>query len=143
MTSIYPKWPIYVGWSESLKCRGMLAASDIKKDEIIEKCPLILIKHEDEQKKLESCPSGNVIDNYYYDWDGTRWCLPLGYAMLYNHSYKPNAQYIFDYENELLVFEAIADITKGAEILVNYNGHPDDQEPIDSWFKDYDGLNIV
>ncbi|MCX6784171.1 MAG: SET domain-containing protein-lysine N-methyltransferase [candidate division WWE3 bacterium] len=143
MNSIYPKWPVYVGWSETLKCRGMFASSDIKKGEVIEKCPLILIKYEDERKKLESRPSGNIIDNYYYDWDDNNWCLPLGYAMLYNHSYQPNAEYVFDYTNELLVYVAVTDIAKESEILVNYNGFPEDQNPIDSWFKEYDGRNIV
>src|SRR3989344_4734036 len=142
-TIIKHNWPVYVGWSDRLQCRGMLALRNINKGETVETCPIILVKHKDQQKRIDGCPMGNIIDNYYYDWNKTYWCLPLGYAMIYNHSYCHNMNYVRDFNNNLLKYEAIRDIKKDEELTVNYNGDPLDQTPIDSWFREYGGKKIT
>lgn len=133
----------HVGWSEKLNCRGMLALRNIKNGETVEACPIIKIRYDNRKQRVYAHPTVGVINNYYYDWDDDHWCLPLGYAMIYNHSYHPNMTYVFDYENELLVYVAICDIHKNEELTVNYNGDPTDQTPIDSWFKEYFGKEII
>lgn len=142
MKNIIHNWPIYVGWSPTLNCRGILALRDLKKGELIEPCPLILIKHRSHQTRINGNPTDSLLDNYYYDWNRTHWCIPLGYGVLYNHSYHPNARYVFDHKNELINYVAIRDIKKGEEIFINYNGVPDDLTPIDDWFHEYSGKTI-
>ncbi len=58
--------------------------------------------------------------------------MALGYGSLYNHSYQPNARYD-DESGQTKVFSAIRDIAPGEEIVVNYNGEPEDETPV--WFK--------
>ena len=59
--------------------------------------------------------------------------LALGYGSLYNHSYTPNARYFTNIENQSIDFYARKDIREGEEIMVNYNGDPEDQSPL--WFE--------
>jgi uncharacterized protein len=136
-------WPVYVGWSSQLNCRGVFAARDIKKDELIEPCPIILIPYENQQRRLDSSPTGTILDNYYYDWNKNFWCIPLGYAVLYNHSYEPNAVYKYNHPKKLISYMALKDISQDEEITVNYNGDPKDKDPIESWFSEFHGRKII
>lgn len=140
---IQHEWPVYVNWSVKLTCRGMFATHAIKKGELVEPCPVILIAHTDEQKRKEARPTGTIIDNYYYDWNKKFWCLPLGYSMLYNHSYTPNMVYKRDFKRFTLNYVALKNVLADEELTVNYNGDPNDKTPIDSWFKEYYGKKIV
>jgi SET domain-containing protein len=51
---------------------------------------------------------------------------------LYNHSYTPNAVYAKQYDQLIITYTALRDIAAGEEILINYNGRPDDLDPL--WF---------
>jgi SET domain-containing protein len=62
--------------------------------------------------------------------------VALGYGSLYNHSYQPNARYD-DESGKTKVFSALRDIAPGEEIVVNYNGVPEDKTPV--WFKVMEG----
>lgn len=139
MQNISSGWPIYVGWSTRLNCRGVLAARDINKGEVVEVCPILLIPHKTQKGRLNRQPTNSLLDNYYYDWDRTHWCLPLGYAVLYNHSYQPNLVYLHDTKNLFLKYKALIDIKKDEELCVNYNGDPADSTPVDTWFHEYSG----
>ncbi len=136
-------WPVYVGWSQQLNCRGVFALRDIQPGELVEPCPLILVPFKNETDFANSTPTNSLVDNYYYDWTAEEWCLPLGYAMLYNHSYQPNMKYERDFEQSLLKYVAIKTIHQGDELTVNYNGDPNDQKPIESWFHEYGGRKII
>ena len=59
--------------------------------------------------------------------------ISLGYGSIYNHSYEPNAKYEKDFLNNMLIFRAIKIINKGEEIVVNYNGDPNNKEKV--WFE--------
>ena len=60
--------------------------------------------------------------------------MALGYGSLYNHSFKPNARYTKGPAEMAIKFSALRDIAAGEEILINYNGTPEDDSP-DLWFK--------
>ena len=73
------------------------AASDVYKRQI-ELCPVVVIPpHE-----IETIDK-TVIYNYYFLWQNNQAAIALGYGSLYNHSYDPNAEYIMDYEGQILV----------------------------------------
>ena len=59
--------------------------------------------------------------------------MVFGYGSIYNHSFDPNADWKQNFRTQSMVYRAIKPIKKGEEILVNYNGEPDDATPID-WF---------
>jgi uncharacterized protein len=111
------------------KGRGVFALRDFKEGEIVENCPVINITPS-ERKRVEK-----TIFNYYiYPWRSTRsGSLVLGYGSIYNHSFDPNADWKQNFKTQSMVYRALKPIKKGEEILINYNGEPDDASPID-WF---------
>lgn len=107
--------------------RGIFALQGIKKDDVIEICPIILIDEKEvpDLRKTE-------LHNYYFMWGDDKTnhkaAICLGFGSLYNHSYFPNATYRKLKDKGLIEFVAIEDINKDEEISVNYNyGNPDDK----------------
>lgn len=106
---------------------GIFARAPIKKDELIEKCPIVLVaEHEvPDLRKTE-------LMNYYFMWGDDKnfhkAAICLGFGSLYNHSYTPNATYKKNLTDNYIEFIAIEDIQKDQEITVNYNhGNPNDK----------------
>lgn len=129
MSLIYPSTKLYINDSP-IEGLGVFARLDIKKGETIEEAPVLLL--EDDQ--ISSITKTRLID-YYFAWGPgfKKAAIGLGYASIFNHSFEPNARYIKDEENSMLRFVAIKDIKQDEEILVNYNGHPDDKTKL--WFQ--------
>lgn len=96
---------------------------------LIEICPVIVIS----EKDLPIIHETHLHD-YYFLWsdDGKEAAIALGFGSLYNHAYRPNAEYITNRENKSIDVFAIEDILAGAEITFNYNGSPFDEEKL--WF---------
>lgn len=119
---------IYIANSPN-KGRGVFAARPLKKGEPIELCPVLVLSNEDTELIIRS-----KLYHYYFVWgdDSRRSGLALGFGSLYNHSYQANARYQVDYEAETLEIFAYRDIEAGEEIFINYNGEPNDPEPV--WF---------
>jgi SET domain-containing protein len=110
--------------------RGVYAKSDIKKNEIIEKCPIIEVPKHDMSNLKESIL---VTYFFYFGKNRERLVVALGFGSIYNHTYKPNATYKIKYVERTLDFIALNDIKKDDEITVNYNyGNPKDKSPL--WF---------
>ena len=109
------------------KGRGVFATHAIKEGSLIERCPVVIVPVE--QKDLIDKSS---LYYYYYAWtpDEEGIALSMGYGSIYNHSFKPNA--IFDrvFEGGYIDYIALRNIEAGEEITVNYNGEPDDQDPL-------------
>lgn len=112
--------------------RGIYATRDIKKSELIHESPVI-ISPKDEYIYLKK----TVMIEYVFWWgkDLEECALALGYGSLFNHSYTPNALYKLNLNNQTIDIYAYSDIKTGDEILINYNGDPDDDEPL--WFDVY------
>jgi uncharacterized protein len=107
--------------------RGVFATRDIKKGELIHEAPVIAYpnaEHEHIEKTL--------LADYAFEYGINHTCLLLGYGMLFNHSYQPNATYEINFPNHTFDFFAYNDIKAGEEILINYNGDEEDQELL--WF---------
>jgi len=109
---------------------GVFCARFITEGEVIEICPVIILP-----KKELPWIKDSVLYDYYFIWGKEDDCLAiiLGYGSIYNHSYKPNAEYFPDHENGTLSYYAYKDIPPGEEILVNYNGDPSDDTKV--WFE--------
>lgn len=108
------------------KGRGVFSKTKIKKGAVIEVCPVIPLAKE-ELKFIEK----TRLDKYYYCWGKgfKEGALPLGFGLLYNHSYHSNANYKFDFKQQTIIYFAVKDIAAGQEITVNYNGSPNEETP--------------
>ena len=109
---------------------GVFALKDFKAGELIESPPVLIFDTKG-RKNLEK----TILSHYIYPWRSTRGAaLVLGYGSIYNNSFSPNADWCQNFKTQSMVFRAIKTIKKGEEILVNYNGEPDDESEID-WFE--------
>ncbi|MEH7119264.1 SET domain-containing protein [Neobacillus vireti] len=109
--------------------RGVFAKKKIKKGELIHVAPVI-ISPGGEYKNLKK----TVFIEYVFWWgeDLEECALALGYGSLFNHSFTPNALYKLNLSQKTIDFYAYTDINKGDEILINYNGDPNNSTPV--WF---------
>lgn len=137
-----PSRKIYLAQSKIKKAgRGVFAEAALKKGEVIELCPIILLQGKDipHIKKTE-------LYNYYFVWHSpkkvaTKIGIALGFGSLYNHSYTPSATYVKKLKENIVAFVAIKNIAKGEEIMVNYNySNPNDQTQI--WIKSIKPPNL-
>ena len=108
------------------KGRGVFACQDISEGEIIEKAHVIII-----DKEQSSHIEKTILDDYVFLWKEDCAAV-LGNGMMYNHSYEPNALYIRDLENKIMIYKALKNIAVGEEIFINYNGDPNSKDPV--WF---------
>ncbi|WP_042351869.1 SET domain-containing protein [Bacillus massiliigorillae] len=109
--------------------RGVFAKQDIKKGTLIHEAPVISFpnaEHEHIEKTL--------LADYVFEYGINHTAILLGYGMLFNHSYEPNAEYEINFDNHTFDFYAYTDIKAGEEVLINYNGDVDIDDPL--WFNE-------
>ncbi len=118
--------PVTVGCAGE-KGRGVFATALIKAGTLIERSPVLIVPIEEKDLIDKS-----MLYYYYYAWtpDEEGIALSLGYGSMYNHSFTPNADFDRNFEGGFIDYIALKDIQVGEEITVNYNGEPDDQEPL-------------
>ncbi len=110
--------------------RGVFASVDIKKGELIERCPVIELSELD----FESVNQTSLVNYIYYlGKNKDRLILVLGFGSLYNHSYQPNAVYKYKPKSKVIDFIALKGIKKDEEITVNYNQGTKSEAPL--WFE--------
>ncbi|HEO8422120.1 TPA: SET domain-containing protein-lysine N-methyltransferase [Yersinia enterocolitica] len=107
--------------------RGVFATCDIKKGTLFHEAPVVPYPN-DQHKYIER----TVLEDYVYEYGINHSAVVLGYGMLFNHSYEPNATYEINFDKHTFDYYAYKDIKAGEEILINYNGEVDDYEPL--WF---------
>jgi SET domain-containing protein len=69
-----------------------------------------------------------TLNKYFYLWTKTHVAVCLGYGLLYNHSYEPNA--VYEHGVQTMTYRALRDIAEGEEVTINYNFDPNDQSPL-------------
>ena len=111
------------------KGRGVFTAEAISKGSIIEICPIIKIPAHEVDIIHET-----DLHDYYFVWGEheEEGAIALGYGSLYNHSYKPKAEYIYDLDENVIEIIALKNIKAGKEITCNYHGDPDCMDEL--WF---------
>ena len=107
--------------------RGVFATCDIKKGTLFHEAPVVPYPNE-QHKYIER----TVLEDYVYEYGINHSAVVLGYGMLFNHSYEPNATYEINFDKHTFDYYAYKDIKASEEILINYNGEVDDYEPL--WF---------
>lgn len=119
---------VYVSNSHILNSgRGVFAAKNINKGEVIEVAPILVLEFGD---LVET--RWNLLFEYYF-WMDDYVALALGFASLYNHSKDPNCKYELSRADKTITFTAIKDIKKDEEIYFNYKGSSSKKAPL--WFE--------
>ena len=114
------------------KGKGLFAKTDIKKNTIFEVAHVILLSNDDYEKIKDT-----TLYHYSFTWDDPTLpdymnAIAMSICQFINHSYEPNVQYFYNYDNQTIEYSTLKDIKRGEELLVNYNGIPDDKESV--WF---------
>lgn len=119
---------LYIAPSD-LGGRGVFAGSPIKNGDLIEICPVIVLK-EGEMEILDK----TTLYDYYFLWgDDQKQCaMALGFGSLYNHFCPSNGDYFMDFEEQIIEVYATRNIEAGEEITINYHGDPKNPDP--TWF---------
>ena len=107
------------------KGRGVFASDLIRKRTVIERVPLMLVPVE----MIVDGYANPRVDRLFFEYDKRRLAICLGYGLLYNHSYEPNACYK-DGPGLTIIFRALRNIEPNEEICINYNGNPGDFSPM-------------
>lgn len=111
------------------KGRGVFATKPIEEGVCFECSPIIEIP----MKEISQIRR-TVIGNYYFKWfnHNIGGAIALGFGSLYNHSYKPNANFSINFEKNTIDFYSLRLISQGEEITINYKGSPESKEKL--WF---------
>jgi SET domain-containing protein len=109
--------------------RGVFTSDNIDKGTVIEISPVIVMSGA-ERKLLDQ----TLLHDYIFEWGDNRksCCMALGYIPLYNHSYRSNAEYEMDFDQQLISVRAVRFIKAGEEVFINYNGDWNNAAPV--WF---------
>lgn len=106
------------------KGRGLYASKTIRRGEVIECSPALLVP-DAEKELLEK----SFLKYYMFQTDdGKHYVVGAGYVAIANHSEEPNAE--FDVTSETVTIRAIATIAKGREITVDYGWDESDWEAV-------------
>jgi hypothetical protein len=105
---------LYINISK-LGGRGVFTAHEVNKGDTIEICPLLMIP----PNQIEHIDK-TIFYDYYYAWPGEKdsACVALGYGSLYNHASKPNADVVFDIDDQTIIIKALK---KNSSSSVNFN----------------------
>ncbi|MCZ8522326.1 MULTISPECIES: SET domain-containing protein [Paenibacillus] len=107
--------------------RGVFAKQDIPKGTMFHEAPVVPYLNEDHEHIEQT-----ILADYVFEYGANHTAILLGYGSLFNHSYTPNATYELNFDQHTVDFYAYTDIKAGEEILINYNGEVDCNDPL--WF---------
>lgn len=99
------------------KGRGVFTSKILKKGDLVEICPVIELSYKEHQTL-----AGHLLENYAFVWNTRKKSVAilLGFGSLYNHSTKPNTDYIKKIKEGVMVFKALKTIKAGEEISIDY-----------------------
>lgn len=120
---------LYIAHSDE-RGRGVFTSKAIKKGDLIEICPVIILSQKDKVIIHDT-----HLHDYYFDWgaDDKACAIALGYGSIYNHDADPNADYSMNDEEQSITIECIRDIDPGDEITFMYVHKKEDEDKL--WFE--------
>lgn len=103
---------------------GVVASARIEESEIIECCPVIVLRPckqlDTNWRRLHRVMLETVFSDHHFWWDSRNGAMPLGYGCLYNHSARPNAKVLRFIRERKMAFVANQCIEQGEEITHSY-----------------------
>ncbi|MEZ4884250.1 MAG: SET domain-containing protein-lysine N-methyltransferase [Chitinophagales bacterium] len=127
---------LYITESEG-RGRGVFTLHPLQKGDIIELCPVLIIPPKD-YKLIDQT---SLFDYYFISpKPHPQRCFVLGYGSIYNHSYTPNAEIVFDIDNQKIEIHCTRMIEKCSEIFIDYTGGLKDAPKL--WFENVEESEI-
>jgi len=129
MTDLRQHVSLYVDAS-LVSGRGVYCPQDLSAGQLIEVAPVIRLPAKDLDRI-----HATTLHDYYFIWgeEDQQVGIVLGYGSLYNHDPSPNAEYVPDFNRDVLTFYTLKEIPANTEITVNYNGTPSVAKKL--WFE--------
>ncbi|OGE18162.1 hypothetical protein A3F00_04100 [Candidatus Daviesbacteria bacterium RIFCSPHIGHO2_12_FULL_37_11] len=115
------------GNSEFKTGKGVFAGENIRKGEVIEVAPILILEFSD---FIDT--KWNLLFEYYF-WMDDFVVLALGYGSMYNHSENANIEYRILKDEKIIIFTTIKNIKRDEELLFNYSGSFSKKAPL--WFE--------
>lgn len=97
--------------------RGLYAKRNIKKGEIVERSPVVVIHN---QQGVTS----TIINTYVFEWRRDSSALALGLGSLFNHKNRANVSYNPVFSENEIIFVATKNIKKGEQCFIDYGYDP-------------------
>ena len=117
-------------YMNKIKGRGVFANVNIKKGEIIEICPVLVLSPAESFYLM--CTTKGMLVDYVYPWEFPKKAMPLGNGILYNcnrmdpdnedNIVKVNAEAHLFPKRQQVMIKALEDIPFGEEIIIDYWG---------------------
>jgi SET domain-containing protein len=106
--------------------RGVIADEPIRKGELVERSPVLVIPPSDRR-----AADGTIVFTYVFMWEHDtveedlykhegRSAIALGFTSLLNHSYEPNCDFIRHIDDLVIDLVAARDIEPGEELTIDY-----------------------
>ncbi|HEX8502003.1 MAG TPA: SET domain-containing protein [Pyrinomonadaceae bacterium] len=132
---------IYVTDTGTPRGRGVFAARAFGAGEIVEVCPVLLLRKPYQTLHRE-------LKAYAFHWEvpegsPATQALALGYGSLYNHANPSNLRYETDGEALLMRFVAVREIGPGEELTINYNADGGAPVSDEDWWFEEKGIPLV
>lgn len=132
---------VYVRDTGTPKGRGVFAARAFKAGEVVEECPVVLLRksYGALHKELKTIafhwerPEGSAATQ----------ALALGYGSLYNHANPANMRYETDAASLVLRLIAVRDIEKNEELTINYNADGGAAVSDEDWWFEEKKIELV
>jgi SET domain-containing protein len=132
---------VYVKDTGTPKGRGVFAARAYAAGEVVEECPVVLLRkpYETLHKELKTVafhwevPEGTAATQ----------ALALGYGSLYNHSNPSNMRYETDSESLSIRFITVREIEADEELTINYNADGGAAASEDEWWFEEKGIKLI
>jgi hypothetical protein len=101
------------------KGRGVLAGRNYEEDEMVERCPVIIM-----EQPFDSMPEG--LRTFAFNWGvltktHKAFAIALGLGSMYNHDNPSNMRYEAESGERILVFTTVRPVIRGEELTINYN----------------------
>ena len=132
---------VYVRDTGTPKGRGVFAARPFGAGELVEVCPVILLRRPYEVLHKE-------LKTIVFHWPvpegaAATQALALGYGSLYNHANPSNLRYEADSGCFVLRYIAVGDIAPDEELTINYNAGGGAHVSEDEWWFKEKGIELV
>ena len=132
---------VYVRDTGSAKGRGVFAARRFGVGEVVEECPVLVIR-----KPYEALHRELKTFAFYWEVPGVKaaaQALAFGYGSLYNHANPANMRYEADAEARLMRFVAVREISPDEELTINYNADGGAALSNEDWWFEEKGIDML